>query len=70
MAKGVRCGRGLIVDRQGMFKSWMVVVTNGKRKEKEDRSIRSPIQSNRSFPHAGEPRKLAIALYSYSHFSP
>jgi len=32
---------------------------------------RSLVQSDRSFPHAGEPRKLgtgAIALRSYSHF--
>ena len=55
----------------------MAVVTSEKQRKEENGAevsvSRSPIQSDRSFPHAGEPRKLgivAIAQYSYSHFSP
>jgi len=56
----------------------MAVVTSGKQRKEEENGIevsvsRSPIQSDRFFPYAGEPWKLgtvAIALYFYSHFSP
>jgi len=56
----------------------MAVVTNEKQRKEEENGTevsvsRSPNQSDRSFPHAGKPRKLgtvAIALYSYGQFSP